>query len=135
MLAATGSASAPPANGALEDDAVLESIERSFTKFHAFLDLLRDAGCVTLKTRHYATHLQLCLIHFLYIPILLFLRALKFCTYTGVWWSRATASTTVMVFDFCLSLELLTNSRVFVSAPVYSRVEKSTLCSLNRVSL
>ncbi|XP_075875633.1 centrosomal protein of 78 kDa isoform X2 [Nelusetta ayraudi] len=44
VLAATGSASAPPANGALEDDAVLESIERSFTKFHAFLDLLRDAG-------------------------------------------------------------------------------------------
>ncbi|KAM9361111.1 centrosomal protein of 78 kDa [Symphorus nematophorus] len=44
-LAATGSASAPPpAIGALEDDAVLESIENSFTKFHAFLDLLKDAG-------------------------------------------------------------------------------------------
>uniref|UniRef100_A0A8C2X989 Centrosomal protein 78 n=1 Tax=Cyclopterus lumpus TaxID=8103 RepID=A0A8C2X989_CYCLU len=43
-LAATGSASAPPALGALEDEAVLESIESSFTKFHAFLDLLKDAG-------------------------------------------------------------------------------------------
>ncbi|XP_035234528.1 centrosomal protein of 78 kDa isoform X1 [Anguilla anguilla] len=29
---------------ALEDDAVLESIETSFHKFHAFLDLLKDAG-------------------------------------------------------------------------------------------
>ncbi|XP_076846469.1 centrosomal protein of 78 kDa [Brachyhypopomus gauderio] len=28
----------------LEDDSVLESIESSFHKFHAFLDLLRDAG-------------------------------------------------------------------------------------------
>ncbi|XP_045891778.1 centrosomal protein of 78 kDa isoform X1 [Micropterus dolomieu] len=43
-LAATGSASAPPAFSALEDEAVLESIENSFTKFHAFLDLLKDAG-------------------------------------------------------------------------------------------
>ncbi|XP_032371519.1 centrosomal protein of 78 kDa isoform X3 [Etheostoma spectabile] len=43
-LAATGSASAPPALSALEDDVVLESIESSFTKFHAFLDLLKDAG-------------------------------------------------------------------------------------------
>uniref|UniRef100_A0A3P8TS93 Centrosomal protein 78 n=1 Tax=Amphiprion percula TaxID=161767 RepID=A0A3P8TS93_AMPPE len=43
-LAATGSVSAPPAFSALEDDAVLESIESSFTKFHAFLDLLKDAG-------------------------------------------------------------------------------------------
>ncbi|XP_068461306.1 centrosomal protein of 78 kDa [Clinocottus analis] len=43
-LAATGSASASPALGALEDEAVLESIESSFTKFHAFLDLLKDAG-------------------------------------------------------------------------------------------
>ncbi|XP_008292287.1 centrosomal protein of 78 kDa [Stegastes partitus] len=43
-LAATGSASAPPAFTALEDEAVLESIENSFTKFHAFLDLLKDAG-------------------------------------------------------------------------------------------
>ncbi|XP_054466755.1 centrosomal protein of 78 kDa [Anoplopoma fimbria] len=43
-LAATGSASAPPAISALEDEAVLESIESSFTKFHAFLDLLKDAG-------------------------------------------------------------------------------------------
>ncbi|XP_062272729.1 centrosomal protein of 78 kDa isoform X2 [Scomber scombrus] len=43
-LAATGSASAPPAFSALEDEAVLESIESSFTKFHAFLDLLKDAG-------------------------------------------------------------------------------------------
>ncbi|XP_029961613.1 centrosomal protein of 78 kDa isoform X2 [Salarias fasciatus] len=40
-LAATGSTSAP---AALEDEAVLQSIENSFTKFHAFLDLLRDAG-------------------------------------------------------------------------------------------
>ncbi|XP_029019685.1 centrosomal protein of 78 kDa [Betta splendens] len=43
-LAATGSASAPPAFSALEDEAVLESIESSFNKFHAFLDLLKDAG-------------------------------------------------------------------------------------------
>ncbi|XP_051279161.1 centrosomal protein of 78 kDa [Dicentrarchus labrax] len=43
-LAATGSASAAPAFSALEDEAVLESIENSFTKFHAFLDLLKDAG-------------------------------------------------------------------------------------------
>lgn len=44
-LAATGSASAAPAAfSALEDEAVLESIEKSFTKFHAFLDLLKDAG-------------------------------------------------------------------------------------------
>lgn len=44
VLAATGSASAPAAISALEDEAVLESIESSFTKFHAFLDLLKDAG-------------------------------------------------------------------------------------------
>ncbi|XP_059193851.1 centrosomal protein of 78 kDa [Centropristis striata] len=43
-LAATGSASAPAALSALEDEVVLESIESSFTKFHAFLDLLKDAG-------------------------------------------------------------------------------------------
>ncbi|KAF3851264.1 hypothetical protein F7725_013036 [Dissostichus mawsoni] len=43
-LAATCSASAPAALSALEDEAVLESIESSFTKFHAFLDLLKDAG-------------------------------------------------------------------------------------------
>ncbi|KAM8761318.1 centrosomal protein of 78 kDa [Acanthopagrus schlegelii] len=43
-LANVGSASAPPAISAFEDDAVLESIESSFTKFHAFLDLLKDAG-------------------------------------------------------------------------------------------
>ncbi|XP_070690241.1 centrosomal protein of 78 kDa [Pempheris klunzingeri] len=43
-LAATGSPSAPPAFSALEDETVLESIESSFTKFHAFLDLLKDAG-------------------------------------------------------------------------------------------
>ncbi|XP_041856380.1 centrosomal protein of 78 kDa isoform X2 [Melanotaenia boesemani] len=43
-LAATSSTSAPPAFSALEDEAVLESIESSFTKFHAFLDLLKDAG-------------------------------------------------------------------------------------------
>ncbi|GAA6227436.1 centrosomal protein of 78 kDa [Lates japonicus] len=43
-LAATGSGSAPPPVSALEDEAVLESIESSFTKFHAFLDLLKDAG-------------------------------------------------------------------------------------------
>ncbi|XP_077943273.1 centrosomal protein of 78 kDa isoform X2 [Gasterosteus aculeatus] len=43
-LAATASASAPPAVSALEDEALLESIESSFTKFHAFLDLLKDAG-------------------------------------------------------------------------------------------
>ncbi|CAJ0933974.1 unnamed protein product [Ranitomeya imitator] len=28
----------------LEDDGVLDSIEKSFSKFHAFLDLLKDAG-------------------------------------------------------------------------------------------
>ncbi|XP_074527190.1 centrosomal protein of 78 kDa isoform X2 [Halichoeres trimaculatus] len=43
-LAAAGSASVTTALGALEDEAVLESIERSFTKFHAFMDLLKDAG-------------------------------------------------------------------------------------------
>ncbi|KAM4577200.1 centrosomal protein of 78 kDa [Odontesthes bonariensis] len=43
-LAATGSASAPLGLSALEDEEVLESIENSFTKFHAFLDLLKDAG-------------------------------------------------------------------------------------------
>lgn len=48
-LASVGSASAPPAISAFEDDAVLESIESSFTKFHAFLDLLKDAGCVLVK--------------------------------------------------------------------------------------
>ncbi|CAL8345366.1 unnamed protein product [Lota lota] len=32
------------ASRALEDEAVLQSIESSFTKFHAFLDLLKDAG-------------------------------------------------------------------------------------------
>ncbi|XP_018614473.2 centrosomal protein of 78 kDa [Scleropages formosus] len=31
-------------SSALEDDAVLECIEASFRKFHAFLDLLKDAG-------------------------------------------------------------------------------------------
>ncbi|KAM9391391.1 centrosomal protein of 78 kDa [Pholidichthys leucotaenia] len=43
-LAATGSGEPSPALGALEDEAVLDSIENSFTKFHAFLDLLNDAG-------------------------------------------------------------------------------------------
>ncbi|XP_034548358.1 centrosomal protein of 78 kDa [Notolabrus celidotus] len=43
-LVVAGSASAAPAVAALEDEAVLESIESSFTKFHAFLDLLKDAG-------------------------------------------------------------------------------------------
>ncbi|XP_072289604.1 centrosomal protein of 78 kDa-like [Eucyclogobius newberryi] len=38
------SATAPEAFSALEDEAVLESIENSFKKFHAFLDLLKDAG-------------------------------------------------------------------------------------------
>ncbi|XP_068616932.1 centrosomal protein of 78 kDa [Brachionichthys hirsutus] len=42
-LNATGSASAHCASG-LEDEVVLQSIENSFSKFHAFLDLLRDAG-------------------------------------------------------------------------------------------
>lgn len=46
VLAVTGSGSAPSAAGVLEDEAVLESIESSFTKFHAFLDLLKDAGWV-----------------------------------------------------------------------------------------
>ncbi|KAG2465420.1 SERC aminotransferase, partial [Polypterus senegalus] len=34
----------------LEDDAVLESIEASFRKFHAFLDLLKDAGLEQLAS-------------------------------------------------------------------------------------
>ncbi|XP_068167885.1 centrosomal protein of 78 kDa isoform X2 [Antennarius striatus] len=42
-IAATGSASAA-CPSILEDEAVLSSIENSFTKFHAFLDLLHDAG-------------------------------------------------------------------------------------------
>lgn len=48
-LAAAGSVSAPPPFSTLEDDEVLESIESSFTKFHAFLDLLKDAGWVVYK--------------------------------------------------------------------------------------
>ncbi|KAM9744038.1 centrosomal protein of 78 kDa [Menidia menidia] len=43
-LAATGPASAPLGVSALEDEEVLESIEKSFNKFHSFLDLLKDAG-------------------------------------------------------------------------------------------
>ena len=31
-------------NNLFNDDKVLESIETSFKQFHAFLDLLRDAG-------------------------------------------------------------------------------------------
>ena len=46
VLSATGSRSAPPAVSVLEDEAVLESIENSFNKFNAFLDLLQDAGWV-----------------------------------------------------------------------------------------
>lgn len=42
--ALANSASAPAAFSALEDEAVLDSIENSFKKFHAFLDLLKDAG-------------------------------------------------------------------------------------------
>lgn len=38
---------APPDRSALEDEDVLVSIERSFAKFHAFLDLVNDAGWVT----------------------------------------------------------------------------------------
>ena len=34
--------------GLLEDDNVLKSIEASFRQFHAFLDLLRDAGYALL---------------------------------------------------------------------------------------
>ncbi|MEQ2231238.1 hypothetical protein ILYODFUR_037422 [Ilyodon furcidens] len=45
-LVATGSGSALRTLSALEDEAVLESIENSFNKFHAFLDLLKDAGWV-----------------------------------------------------------------------------------------
>lgn len=36
--------SQPSVASALEDEAVLDSIEASFQKFHAFLDLLKDAG-------------------------------------------------------------------------------------------
>lgn len=45
-LTAAGSAPAAAAASVLEDEAVLDSIESSFTKFHAFLDLLKDAGWV-----------------------------------------------------------------------------------------
>ncbi len=38
--------------GILEDDKVLESIEASFQQFHAFLDLLRDAGYALLYVSH-----------------------------------------------------------------------------------
>ncbi|XP_056144885.1 centrosomal protein of 78 kDa [Lampris incognitus] len=44
MVADPGSAPAPAVYSALEDEAVLDSIESSFNKFHAFLDLLKDAG-------------------------------------------------------------------------------------------
>ncbi|XP_028314479.1 centrosomal protein of 78 kDa isoform X2 [Gouania willdenowi] len=43
-LAAAGCTSGPAAVSVLEDEAIIESIENSFTKFHAFLDLLKDAG-------------------------------------------------------------------------------------------
>ncbi|KAM3867443.1 centrosomal protein of 78 kDa [Diretmus argenteus] len=43
-LVVPGSALAAAASSPLEDEAVLESIESSFAKFHAFLDLLKDAG-------------------------------------------------------------------------------------------
>ncbi|CAL8249210.1 unnamed protein product [Merluccius merluccius] len=39
-----GPAGLAASSSALEDEAVLQSIESSFTKFHAFLDLLKDAG-------------------------------------------------------------------------------------------
>ncbi|KAM9810582.1 centrosomal protein of 78 kDa [Neosynchiropus ocellatus] len=42
--AATGFASGPTNTSTLEDEAVLKSIESSFNKFHAFLDLFKDAG-------------------------------------------------------------------------------------------
>ncbi|XP_053322899.1 centrosomal protein of 78 kDa isoform X2 [Spea bombifrons] len=40
----------PPTPTLLEDEGVLDSIEKSFNKFHAFLDLLRDAGLGQLAT-------------------------------------------------------------------------------------
>ncbi|KAM4745556.1 centrosomal protein of 78 kDa isoform 2-T2 [Anableps anableps] len=43
-LSSPASGSALRSFSALEDEAVLESIENSFNKFHAFLDLLKDAG-------------------------------------------------------------------------------------------
>ncbi|XP_043966151.1 centrosomal protein of 78 kDa isoform X1 [Gambusia affinis] len=43
-LGAPGSGSALRTFSSLEDETVLESIENSFNKFHAFLDLLKDAG-------------------------------------------------------------------------------------------
>jgi len=33
----------------LDDDIVLDSIEQSFHQFHAFLDMLRDAGSVSVS--------------------------------------------------------------------------------------
>lgn len=52
-------ASGPPAVSALDDEAVLESIEKSFRKFHAFLDLLRDAGWVLpLSFANFLFHLN-----------------------------------------------------------------------------
>ena len=32
--------------GVMADEKVLDSIENAFRQFHAFLDLLREAGCV-----------------------------------------------------------------------------------------
>uniref|UniRef100_A0A4W6C6K1 Centrosomal protein 78 n=1 Tax=Lates calcarifer TaxID=8187 RepID=A0A4W6C6K1_LATCA len=52
-LAATGSGSAPPPVSALEDEAVLESIESSFTKFHAFLGSPQGCWVGILETGHY----------------------------------------------------------------------------------
>jgi len=36
----------------LDDEGVLGSIENSFRKFHAFLDLLKDAGLVLFSSWH-----------------------------------------------------------------------------------
>lgn len=52
-------ASARPVVGTLDDEAVLESVENSFRKFHAFLDLLRDAGCVLCPCCCIGLHLVL----------------------------------------------------------------------------
>ena len=37
------------ANSVLDDDAILDSIETTFTKFHSFLDLLKEVGLGLFK--------------------------------------------------------------------------------------
>ena len=52
------------ANSVLDDDAILDSIETTFTKFHSFLDLLKEVGLggliLQLLAVLYATFPALC---------------------------------------------------------------------------